>query len=52
MLFAVRECTDHKPKRESSGAEIADKGTVSLPPLELTATHFRAAVAARPASGT
>jgi len=52
MLFAVLECTDHKPKRESSGAEIADEGTVSLPPLELTATHFRAAVAARPASGT
>jgi hypothetical protein len=52
MLFAVRECTDHKPKRESSGAKFADEGTVSLPPLEVTATHFRAAVAARRAGGT
>ncbi|HXA77310.1 MAG TPA: hypothetical protein VNV41_09265 [Candidatus Acidoferrales bacterium] len=52
MLFALHEFTDNQLKRESSGAEIADEGTVSLPPLELTATHFRAAVAARPAGGT
>jgi len=52
MLFAVHEFTDHKPKRESSGAENAHEGTVSLPSFELTATHFRAAVAAREACGT
>jgi hypothetical protein len=51
MLFAVRECTDHKPKRESSGAENAYEGTVSLPSFVVTATHFRAAVAAREACG-
>ena len=52
MLFAVHEFTDHKPKRESSGAENADEGTVSLPSFEVKATHFRAAVAARQAGGT
>jgi hypothetical protein len=52
MLFAAHEFTDHKPKRESSDAEIAHEGTVSFPSFEGTATHFRAAVAAREACGT
>jgi len=52
MLFAVHEFTDHKPKRESSGTENADEGTVSFPSFVVTATHFRAAVAARKACGT
>jgi hypothetical protein len=51
MLFAVHEFTDHKPKRESSDAEIAHEGTVSFPSFEGTATHFRGAVAAREAGG-
>jgi hypothetical protein len=34
ILFAVRECPDHKPKRECSGAKIAHEGAVSLPPSE------------------
>jgi hypothetical protein len=52
MLFAAHEFTDHQPKRESSVAENADEGTVSLPSFEVKATHFRAAVAARQAGGT
>jgi hypothetical protein len=52
ILFAVRECTDHKPKRECSGAEIAYEGAVSLPPLEDKAANFRAAPAARQACGS
>jgi hypothetical protein len=47
VLFAVRECTDHKPKRVRSGAEIVREGAVTFPPLELQAADFRAAVAAR-----
>jgi hypothetical protein len=45
ILFAVRECTDYKPKRECSGAEIAIEGAVCSPPLELQAANFRAAAA-------
>jgi hypothetical protein len=33
VLFPVRECTDHKPKRKRSGVEIASEGAVSFPPL-------------------
>jgi hypothetical protein len=47
ILFAVRECTDYKPKRERSDAEIATEDAVCSPPLELQATNFRVAVAAR-----
>jgi hypothetical protein len=47
ILFAVRECTDYKPKRERSGAEIATEDAVCSPPLELQAANFRVAVAAR-----
>lgn len=52
ILFAVRECTDHKSKRECGGAEIAYEGAVNLPPLEVKAENFRAAAAARQACGT
>jgi len=51
VLFAVRTCTDHKPKRERSDAEIANEGTVGFPPLEVEAADFRVAVAARCSSG-
>jgi hypothetical protein len=51
ILFAVRECTDHKPKRECSDAEIASEGAVNLPPLEDKAANFRVAAAARQACG-
>ena len=51
VLFAVRECTDHKLKRERSGAEIASEGAVSIPPLGIEAADFCAAVAAREACG-
>jgi len=51
VLFAVRECTDHKLKRERSGAEIAGEGAVSYPPLGVKAADFCAAVAAREACG-
>lgn len=51
ILFAVRECTDHKPKRECSGAEIASEGAVNLPPLEPKAANFRVPAAARQACG-
>jgi|HubBroStandDraft_6_1064221.scaffolds.fasta_scaffold282181_1 hypothetical protein len=51
VLFAVRECTDHKLKRERSSAEIASEGAVSCPPLEVQAASFRVAVAAREACG-
>ena len=51
VLFAVRECTDHKPKRERSGVEIACEGTVCSPSLELQADNFRVAAAARNGSG-
>jgi hypothetical protein len=51
VLFAVRECTDHKLKRERSGAGIASEGAVSFPPLEVEAADFCAAVAAREACG-
>ena len=47
ILFAVRDCTDYKPKRERSGAEIALEDAVCSPPLELQAANFRVAVAAR-----
>jgi|HubBroStandDraft_1064217.scaffolds.fasta_scaffold04340_5 hypothetical protein len=47
ILFAVRECTDYKPKRERSGVEIATEDAVCSPPLELWAANFRVAVAAR-----
>jgi hypothetical protein len=47
IVFAVRECTDYKPKRERSGAEIACEDAVCSPPLELQAANFRVAVAAR-----
>lgn len=39
MLFAVRTCTDHKPKRERSDAEIACEGAVAFPPFELEAAN-------------
>jgi len=32
--FAVRECTDYKPKRKRSGVEIASEGVVCFPPLD------------------
>lgn len=48
ILFAVRECTDHKPKRKRSDAEIADEGAVGFPPLEVKADDFRVAAAASP----
>jgi hypothetical protein len=51
VLFAVRECTDHKLKRERSSAEIASEGAVSYPPLGVKAADFCAAVAAREACG-
>jgi hypothetical protein len=51
ILFAVRECTDHKPKRERSAAEIAIEDAVCFPPLELQAANFRGAAAARQACG-
>jgi hypothetical protein len=51
VLFAVRECTDHKLKRERSSAEIASEGAVSYPPLGIEAANFRIAVAAREACG-
>jgi hypothetical protein len=51
VLFAMRECTDHKLKRERSSAEIASEGAVSCPPLEVQAASFRVAVAAREACG-
>jgi hypothetical protein len=51
VLFAVRQCTDHKLKRERSGAEIASEGAVSYPPLGVKAADFCAAVAAREACG-
>jgi hypothetical protein len=41
VLFAVRECTDHKPKRVRSGAEIVRGGAVTFPPLELQAANFK-----------
>jgi hypothetical protein len=47
MLFAVRECTDYKPKRDRSGTEIAIEDAVCSPPLESQAANFRVAVAAR-----
>jgi hypothetical protein len=47
ILFAVRECTDYKPKRERSGAEITTEDAVCSPPLELQAADFRVAAAAR-----
>jgi hypothetical protein len=34
VLFSVRECTDHKPKRKRSGVEIASEGVVSFPPFD------------------
>jgi hypothetical protein len=51
MLFAVRTCTDHKPKRERSDAEIASEGAVGFPSLEVKAADFRVAVAARCGGG-
>lgn len=51
IFFAVRECTDHKPRRECNGAEIASEGAVNLPPLETKAANFRVAAAARGACG-
>jgi hypothetical protein len=33
VRFPVRECTDHKPKRECNGVEIASEGAVSFPPF-------------------
>lgn len=45
--MATSRNTDHKPKRECSGAEIAYEGAVNLPPLEGTAANFRLAAAAR-----
>jgi hypothetical protein len=51
ILFAVHESTDHKPKRECSGAEIASEGAVNLPPFEAKAANFRVAAAARQACG-
>lgn len=51
VFFAVRECTDHKLKRERSGAEIASEGAVGYPPLGVKAADFCAAVAAREACG-
>lgn len=47
ILFAVRECTDYKPKRERSDAKIATEDAVCSPPLELQAANFRVAAAAR-----
>jgi len=47
ILFAVRDCTDYKPKRERSDAEIAREDAVRSPHLELQAANFRIAVAAR-----
>jgi len=40
MLFAVHEFTDHKPKRESSGTENADEGTVSFPSFVVNGNAF------------
>jgi hypothetical protein len=51
VLFAVRECTDHKLKRERRSAEIASEGAVNYPPLVVKAANFRVAVAARCACG-
>lgn len=51
VLFAVRTCTDHKPKRERSDAEIANEGAVGFPSLEIKAADFRVAVAARCGGG-
>ncbi|MFY9804118.1 MAG: hypothetical protein WA211_04365 [Candidatus Acidiferrales bacterium] len=51
VLFAVRTCTDHKPKRARSDAEIAKEGAVTFPPFRGEAANFRAAAAARNACG-
>jgi hypothetical protein len=49
--FPVRECTDHRPKRERHGAEIAIEGAVSLLPLEEVAEDFGAVTAMRNGEG-
>ncbi len=50
ILLIVRECSDYKAKRERIGAEIANEGAVSLPPLDIKAADFRVAAAVSPSA--
>jgi hypothetical protein len=51
ILFAVRECTDYRPKRERDGAEKAIEGAVSFLPLDEMAEQFCAVAATRDGKG-
>ena len=49
--FAVRECTDYRPKRERDGEEPTIEGAVSFPPLEEMADAPLAMAATRNGEG-